>query len=147
MLTSEKSLLKLERAGVPPPASWEGAASALPCVKEPRALPKWSVGKWAGHQAASVRLESPEPELHTDEHQDCLTHAALHAAPPLLSLVPGTSPAFSNDLHESVAQLCPTLCGPVDCSPPGSSVHMLLQARTLEWVAISFSRGSSQSGN
>ena len=33
---------------------------------------------------------------------------------------------------------------PVDCSPPGSSVHGILQARILEWVAISFSRGSSQ---
>ena len=35
-----------------------------------------------------------------------------------------------------------TLCDPTDCSPPGSSVHGILQARTLEWVAISFSRGS-----
>ena len=34
------------------------------------------------------------------------------------------------------------LCAPVDCSPPGSSVHGVLQARILEWVAISFSRGS-----
>ena len=39
----------------------------------------------------------------------------------------------------SVAQLCLTLCDPMDCSPPGSSVHGILQARTLEWVAISFS--------
>ena len=36
-------------------------------------------------------------------------------------------------------QSCPTLCDPVDGSPPGSSVHGILQARTLEWVAISFS--------
>ena len=43
-----------------------------------------------------------------------------------------------------VAQLCPTLCDPMDCSPPGSSVHGILQARILEWVAIPFSRGSSQ---
>ena len=43
-----------------------------------------------------------------------------------------------------VAQSFPTLCDPVDCSPPGSSVHGILQARILEWVAISFSRGSSQ---
>ena len=40
--------------------------------------------------------------------------------------------------------LCPTLWDPMDCSPPGSSVHRILQARLLEWVAISFSRGSSQ---
>ena len=43
-----------------------------------------------------------------------------------------------------VAQLCPTLCDPVDCSPPGSSIHGILQARILESVAISFSMGSSQ---
>ena len=42
------------------------------------------------------------------------------------------------------AQSCLTLCDPVDCSPPGSSVHGILQARILEWVAISFSRVSSQ---
>jgi len=42
-----------------------------------------------------------------------------------------------------VAQLCLTLCNPIDCSPPGSSVHAILQARILEWVAIPFSRGSS----
>ena len=43
-----------------------------------------------------------------------------------------------------VAQSCLTLCDPVDSSPPGSSVHGMLQATILEWVAISFSRGSSQ---
>ena len=36
-------------------------------------------------------------------------------------------------------QLCPTLCDPVDCSLPGSSVHEILQVRMLEWVAVSFS--------
>ena len=36
-------------------------------------------------------------------------------------------------------QLCPTLCDPIDCSPPYSSVPGILQARILEWVAISFS--------
>ena len=44
-------------------------------------------------------------------------------------------------------QSCLTLCDPVDCSPPGSSVHGIHQARMLEWVAISFSRGSSQPRN
>ena len=42
-----------------------------------------------------------------------------------------------------VAQSCLTLCDPMDCSPPGSSVHEILQARILEGVAIPFSRGSS----
>ena len=49
-----------------------------------------------------------------------------------------------SESESEVAQSCLTLCGPVDCSPPGSSIHGVLQARTLEWVAISFSRGSSR---
>ena len=47
-------------------------------------------------------------------------------------------------VKSEVAQLCPTLCDPMDCSLPGSSFHGILQARVLEWVAISFSRGSSR---
>ena len=46
--------------------------------------------------------------------------------------------------ESEVAQLCPTLCNPMDCSLPGSSIHGILQARILEWVAISFSRRSSR---
>ena len=47
-------------------------------------------------------------------------------------------------VKSEVAQLCPTLCDPMDCSPPGSSIHGIFQERVLEWGAISFSRGSSQ---
>ena len=43
-----------------------------------------------------------------------------------------------------VNQLCPTLCNPMDCSLPGSSIHGIFQTRVLEWVDISFSRRSSQ---
>ena len=46
-----------------------------------------------------------------------------------------------------VSQSFPTLCNPMDCSPPGSYVHGILQATILEWVAILFSRGSSQPGD
>ena len=42
-----------------------------------------------------------------------------------------------------VDQLCPTLCDPIDCNPPGSCVLGTLQARVLKWVVISFSNGSS----
>ena len=42
-----------------------------------------------------------------------------------------------------VAKLCPTLCNFMDCSPPGSSIHVISQARILEWVTISYSKGSS----
>ena len=69
----------------------------------------------------------------------------------------GAHPSLRSDLtsvHEywknhsfdytDLCQLCPTLCNSVDCSPPGSSVHGILQARVLEWVAIPFSKGSSR---
>ena len=43
-----------------------------------------------------------------------------------------------------VTQLCLTLCHPVNCRPPGSSIHEILQARILAWVAMPFYKGSSQ---
>ena len=61
-----------------------------------------------------------------------------HSFPLLLHL----TNIFSQLYACSVAQSCLTLCNPMDCSPPGSSVHGILPARILEWVAISFSRGS-----
>ena len=42
-----------------------------------------------------------------------------------------------------IAQLCTTLCDPIDYSPPGAPVHGILQARMLQWIAIPFSTGSS----
>ena len=66
----------------------------------------------------------------------------------LPTTMPGTD-ITNQSLHTfllcacSVAQLCPTLRDPMDCRPPGSSVHGISQARTLEWVTISFSGGSS----
>ena len=51
---------------------------------------------------------------------------------------------YSEYQGESVSHLFSTLCHPMDCSPSGSSVHEILQARILKCVAISFSRGSSQ---
>ena len=48
--------------------------------------------------------------------------------------------------HVLSLHLRPTLCDPVDCSPPGSHVHGILQARTLEWVAMSSSRGCLTQG-
>jgi len=68
----------------------------------------------------------------------------------LLSIIPSRFICVvgrSQKVEVLVAQSCPTLCNPLDCSPPGSSVHGILQARILEWVAIPFSRGSSCSRN
>ena len=52
----------------------------------------------------------------------------------------GYSPWGCKEREREVAQWCPTLCDPMDCSPPGSSVHGISQARILEWAAIPFSR-------
>ena len=52
--------------------------------------------------------------------------------------------ALSGVSEVLVVQSCPMLCDPMDCSTPGSSVHGILQARTLEWLPIPFSRGPSQ---
>ena len=58
----------------------------------------------------------------------------------------GASEPHDEAMHAldlELLKLCPTPCDPMDCSLPGSSVHRILQARILEWVAISFSRVSS----
>ena len=51
---------------------------------------------------------------------------------------------MESESESEVAQLCPTLCDPMDYSLPGSFVHGIILARILEWVAISTSRGSTQ---
>ena len=63
-------------------------------------------------------------------------------APPPCTLLDTHRASNKGQLLFYTFQLCPTLCDPMNCSLPGSSVRGILQARTLEWVAISFSRGS-----
>ena len=60
------------------------------------------------------------------------------------SILEEISPGCSLEGEGEVAQSCPTLCNPMDSSQPGSSIHGIFQARILEWIAISFSRGSSR---
>ena len=55
---------------------------------------------------------------------------------------PGPAP-LGKGMRAKLLQLCPTLCSPMDRSPPGSSVHGILQARILERAAVASSRGSS----
>ena len=75
---------------------------------------------------------------------------AAHQAPPSLGFSRQehwSGLPFPPPMHESeseVAQLCLTLSNPMDCSPPGSSVHGIFQARVLEWGAIAFSHIYSQ---
>ena len=52
-------------------------------------------------------------------------------------------PIYSSAAAAKSLQLCPTLCDPMNHSPPGSSVHEILQARILEWIAMPSFRGSS----
>ena len=54
------------------------------------------------------------------------------------------NPHMKSESESEVAQSCLTLCDPMDCSLPGSSVHGIFQAIVLEWGAVAFSRGSSQ---
>ena len=58
----------------------------------------------------------------------------------VLSLCSKDGGAGDLKVKSEVAQSCPTLCDPMDCSPPASSIHGIFQARVLEWVAISFFR-------
>ena len=81
----------------------------------------------------------------------CFSHVRLCATPQMVahqaspSLGPSRQEHWSglplpSPMHDSeVAQLCPTLSNPMDCSPPGSSIHGILQARALEWNPIAFS--------
>ena len=93
------------------------------------------------YQFADTRLH-PSPPLLIPRQQllhfllKCLSHFHPLLWPPILKPRDHLSLAC-------IYQLCPTLCNPMDCSPPGSSVHGISQARILEWVSISFSRGSS----
>ena len=57
--------------------------------------------------------------------------------PPRILFIPGSM--LDKKVKVLVSQSCLTLCDPIDCSPPGFSVHGILQAKILEWVAISFS--------
>ena len=73
-------------------------------------------------------------------YSSCLSLASLFFSPAFDNLFSTQHP----DGGSLVTKLCSTLADPMDCSLPGSSVHGILQARILEWIAISFSRGSSQ---
>ena len=105
----------------------------IPWTEEPGELQ--SIGSQKSRKWLSARMCA---------HTHTLTHSVSTLGNPAQrqSFLKFVSNMFSESESE-VAQLCPNLCDPMDCSPPGSSVHGIFQARVLEWVAISFSRGSS----
>ena len=112
----------------------------------------WTGGRWLGNRPVSSRSSARECRVYRERG---VTWGSWGGAAPQ---APPFSPSslgrwdlrFRLEVCQkpkavkvSVAQSCPTLCNPVDCSPPGSSVQGILQAQILEWVAIPFSRGSS----
>ena len=80
-----------------------------------------------------------------------LSHASNLFTPVCLSIVKISICQFYicylhiHNVHAKLLQSYPTLCYPMNCSPPGSSVHGIVQVKILEWVAMTFSRGSSLS--
>ena len=83
--------------------------------------------------------------------QLCATpETAAHQVPPSLGFSRQeywSGLPFPSPMHESeseVAQSCPTLSDPMDCSPPGPSIHGIFQARVLEWGAIAFSTSNKR---
>ena len=79
----------------------------------------------------------------TDQELSAGPRPFLHP-PPSLAVGQRHTPQMGREPTCTVDQSRPTLCNPMDCSTPGSSVHRIVQARILQWVAIPFSRGSSQ---
>ena len=99
-------------------------------------------GNWAGGR----KITAPRPE------QGCLPHPAVgvaggyrvwHDIGTQSTETTGLNP-MKKKVKVLVTQSCPTLYDSIDCNPPGTSVHGILQARILEWGAIPFSKGSSQ---
>ena len=100
-----------------------------------------------GLPISHILLQADLPELSEASH----CRAAWPRQPGILLLLFFLTSLFNLSFNISlqivvvlVIKPCPTLCNPMDCSPPGSSIHGIFQARTLKCVAISFSRGSSQ---
>ena len=107
-----------------------GDRSKVRCCKE-----QYCLGTWTVRSMNQGKLEVVKQEM-ARVNVDILGIGELKWT--------GTGEFNSSESESEVAQLCLTLCDPMDCSLPGSSVHGIFQATVLEWIAISFSRGSSQ---
>ena len=95
-------------------------------------------------RAVVAKVGNIERRLTTKKHEGTLW--VIEKSIILTSVVALSFIILSNFicLKVKVAQLCTTLCDPMDYGLPGSSVHGIFQARILEWVAVPFSRGASQ---
>ena len=123
--TEDSVLFALPKSSPTLETPWTVACQALPSIgfswqEYWRGLPFPSPG-----DLHNPGIEPRSPSLQADS----FTHCAMREAPFAL---PAAAAAKS-------LQSCPTLCDPIDSSPPGSPVPGILQARTLDWVAVSFS--------
>ena len=109
--------------------------NAMDCIQAVSSVHGFS-GKHTG-VSCHVLLQGIFLTQGLNPHLLCLALASR-----FFTLVPRRKPLSSS--ASEVAQSCPTLCNPMNCSLSGSSIHGIFQARVLEWVAISFSRGSSR---
>ena len=130
-------------------------------------LPRWSTGKESARQFRRCRRDGQSLGQEDSLEEEMATHSSI-----LAWRIPWTeepdglqsmglrtvrhnittehthrhnSKGQGTHTHTEVAQSCPTLCDPMDCSPPGSLVHGIFQAWILEWVAVSFSKGRVRS--
>ena len=117
-------------------------------------ITRWSIPKSDWLYSLQPTMESSIQSAKTRLRADCGSVPELLIAKFRLKLkkVRTSFRPFRYDLNQilmtiewsEVAQLCLTLCDPMDCSLPGSPVHGIFQAIVLEWIAISFSSGSSR---
>ena len=98
-----------------------------------------------GPQAGQQRVRGPwsPPPAHTPWVGPGLWLAVVNTLPPPPRGLRLTALVFTLCVWMLVTHSCPTICKTMDCSPPGSSAHGILQARILEWVAMPSSGGSS----
>ena len=127
------------------PLAWEAPSLFQNLISEPKSHSDLEIRRTSKYQ--TVKL----PDSSLTPWQCVLIHGCPVSS--LMSAGWGDPPHTEPPTHllkvlrkneSEVAQSCPTLCDPMDCSLPGSSIHGVFQARILEWVAISFSRRSSQ---
>ena len=126
----------------PMPLGHHSVPSWAPCAIEQLPTSYFTHGGVYIYHCSSPNLSHPPLlPLCPHVHSLCL---CLYSCPANRFICTIFSRFYESESESEVAQLYPTLCDPVDCSLPGSSICGALQARILEWVAISFSRGSSR---
>ena len=105
------------------------------------------IERWRNHRSTALMHHHKRTQTYVNHREQGIQYHQ-HPRSSTLSSLPFSLPKTHQSpacVHvRSVTQSCSTLCDSIDCSPPGSSVHGIFQASILEWVAISYSRGSTR---